>query len=232
MADAANAIATALPLRRRAQLKRVLNGEPIGRASLAVGYSSRFSGSEALADTRKRLLAAMDHYSLTPESVVRDYILPLLNATKTTYFAHKGIVTDERIEEDNAVRKDAVDQVCKIMGAYPKDNANGPSIGSVNIVWNGPAPAWAMPVTDRDNDIDMNSDNINELMVTDRVPVSAIEGTGSRPALSPHIHPAISLTAKMSSMEPRIDVPVNAHLGVPDPMVAVPVRRKRIKVKK
>ena len=122
-----------LPLRRRAQLARVIAGDPIGQASIAVGYKTKQAGSNALADTRKRLIAAMDHYALTPESFVRDYLLPLLNATQTQYFAFNGVVTDERIQEDNSIRLAAAKETGKLMGLYPKEEQTGPNAIAITI---------------------------------------------------------------------------------------------------
>src|ERR1700690_676631 len=122
-----------LPLRRRAQLVRVMAGESVTDASLAVGYKSAQSGHNAMADTRKRLLSAMDHYNLTPDTLIRDYLIPLLNATKTQFFAKDGVVMDERIVEDNGTRLSALDMTWKLRGAYPKDDSDGPSHMAITI---------------------------------------------------------------------------------------------------
>jgi hypothetical protein len=124
---AENTTAIALPPRRVAQLKRVIAGEPVGQASMAVGYKTKQAGSNALADTRRRLLAAMEKYAVTPESFVRDYMLPLMNATQTQYFAFNGAVTDERTDPDNSIRLAALRETGKLMGLYPKEDSGGPS---------------------------------------------------------------------------------------------------------
>lgn len=122
-----------LPLRRRAQLKRVLAGEPIGKASLAVGYASKATGSRALSDTRKRIVDAMDHFSLTPEVMVRDYLIPLMNATETKLFAHEGVILDERELADNGTRKDTLRMAFQLRGAFPKEEGSGPSHLSITL---------------------------------------------------------------------------------------------------
>jgi hypothetical protein len=124
---------THLPLRRRAQLKRVINGESAKEASLAVGYKTARSGYNALADTRKRLVTVMDHYGLTEQALIRDYLMPLLNATQTKFFAKDGIVMDERIVEDNDTRESALHMTWKLRGAYPKEQSEGPSTLNIAI---------------------------------------------------------------------------------------------------
>lgn len=123
----------ALPLRRSAQLKRVLNGEHVNSASLAVGYKSARTGQNALRDTRKRLLDAMDHLHLTPEGLVRDYLLPMLNATSTQYFAKDGVVMDERTDPDNAIRLAALRDTFKLGGMFPKEQSDGPNHLAITI---------------------------------------------------------------------------------------------------
>src|ERR1700719_3440447 len=102
MADSVNPIN--LPPRRRDQLRRVIAGQPVGEASLAVGYKNAHSGRSALSDTRKRLISTMEVYGLSDAALVRDYLLPLMNACKTEFYAKDGIVMDERTVEDNGTR--------------------------------------------------------------------------------------------------------------------------------
>jgi hypothetical protein len=110
-----------LSLKRRALLKKVLMGEPIGESALAVGYSSVKSGSNAIVSTRKRLLAAMDKLSLTPENFVRDYFLPLMNATSTITASYEGKITDTMEVVDNSTRLAAAKECAKLMQLYPKE---------------------------------------------------------------------------------------------------------------
>jgi hypothetical protein len=133
-----------LPVRRREQLRRVINGEPIGQASLAVGYKSANVGTHALSDTRKKLICTMDAFQLTEVTLVRDYLLPLLNATKTEFFAKDGIVMDDRTVEDNSTRLSALNMTWKLRGAYPKEQSEGPS--TLNIAINN------VSVVDTDKD--------------------------------------------------------------------------------
>ena len=131
MTDSVNPIV--LAPRRAAHLKRVLNGEPIGDASLAVGYASRTTGSRALADTRKKLLDAMDHFHLTPEGLVRDYLLPLLNATTTVTASYEGRITDTLELADNSTRLAALRDTFKLGGMFPREISDGPSHLNITI---------------------------------------------------------------------------------------------------
>lgn len=128
-----------LTLKKRAQLKRVLNGERIGEASLNAGYSSASTGSRALKDTRHKLMEAMDRYCLTDAVLVRDYLLPLLNATATVYATFQGQISDTLPIEDNQVRLAALRETFKLRGAYPRDESGGPThlniaINNVSVV--------------------------------------------------------------------------------------------------
>jgi hypothetical protein len=134
MADSQNVLAeVALPIRRREQLRRVLAGQPIGEASIAVGYKNPEAGSKALSDTRRRLAVAMESSGLTPTTFVRDYLLPLLNATQTVYATKDGMFTDERVTEDSAIRMAALRETGKLMALYPKEQDSGPTQLNINI---------------------------------------------------------------------------------------------------
>jgi hypothetical protein len=133
MADSQEVLeSVALPLRRREQLRRVIAGQSVTDASIAVGYKNGNVGSGALSDTRKRLMAAMDHSGLTPKVFVQEYLLPLLNATQTQYFAKDGVVTDDRTDADNGVRLAALKEAGKLMALYPKEEAPVTAI-AINI---------------------------------------------------------------------------------------------------
>jgi hypothetical protein len=131
MADQVSSLT--LPLRRRDQLRRVLAGQPIGQASLDVGYKTKNVGTHALSDTRKRLLAAMDYFHLTPETFTRDYLLPLLNATSTITASYEGKITDTLEVSDNGTRLSAAKECGKLMGLYPREQLDGPSHLAISI---------------------------------------------------------------------------------------------------
>jgi hypothetical protein len=75
----------------------------------------------------------MDHFSLTPEGLIRDYLIPLMNATKTEFFAKDGIVMDDRVVEDNSTRKDTLRMAFQLRGAFPKEEGGGPSHLSITL---------------------------------------------------------------------------------------------------
>jgi hypothetical protein len=75
----------------------------------------------------------MDHFGLTEAALIRDYLLPLMNATKVQYFADKGIVMDERVVEDNGTRDSAFVHACKLRGMFPKEEGSGPSHLSITL---------------------------------------------------------------------------------------------------
>ena len=75
----------------------------------------------------------MIRYGLTEDALIRDYLLPLMNATKSQFFAKDGIVMDERIVEDNSTRRESLHMACQLIGAYPKDDADGPRCMAITI---------------------------------------------------------------------------------------------------
>ena len=124
-----------LPLRhrRKVQLAHIIAGESVGDASKAAGYASIQTGSRALSDTRTRLHSIMNKHGLSEEALIRDYLVPLMNATKSQFFAHEGVVTDERIVEDNGTRDSAFVTACKLRGLFPREQSDGPAHLNISI---------------------------------------------------------------------------------------------------
>ena len=122
-----------IPPRRAALLKHVLGGDPVGKSSIAVGYKNEASGRHALADTRKQLLSTMDHYGLTDKTLVRDYLLPLLNATKTITATFEGSIADKLEVADNNTRLSALDMTWRLRASYPREGSDGTATLNIQI---------------------------------------------------------------------------------------------------
>lgn len=119
--------------RRREQLRRVIGGESVQNASLAVGYSNRQSGYSALSDTRRRLQAALEQSGMTPLVFVRDYLLPKMNATETKLATFEGKFTDSVEVEALGTQMDAIKLCAKVAGYFPQKEDNGPTHLAITI---------------------------------------------------------------------------------------------------
>jgi len=60
----------------------------------------------------------IDAVGLTDAHLVTNCLAPLLQATRTRYFSHKGKVKDVRVEWDNDARLKALDIALRIKGKY------------------------------------------------------------------------------------------------------------------
>jgi hypothetical protein len=102
-----------------------------------------------------------------------------LDATKPFAVADNVIYVD-----DNPTQIKAVELGLKLHGMIDRP-ADGPRVGTINILWTGSQPSWAM-------DNEMVNDG-------DGVPISTVEGTESAPGPSCDTHPAINLKSKRLS---------------------------------
>jgi hypothetical protein len=122
-----------LTLKKREQLRRVLAGESVTEASKAAGYASISTGSHALANTREKLCDIMDRLYLTDEQLVKKYLMPLLEANTTQFFAKDGIITDSATIEDNGTRRESLRMAFKLRGSFPSESSGGPHSLNINI---------------------------------------------------------------------------------------------------
>lgn len=193
-----------LTTRRRLLLSGLVDGKSVAAASRSAGFISRQSGHDAFQQMREQLPELMRKIGLD-EHAVLGRIRDKMDATKVVTASFNGEITDALEVPDNQAQMHAIELAADLLGLKPRDDRT--SIGSINIVWGGAAPAWAMsrlsrpaPASERKRKL---TDRIGNDSVTDCVPQcnanstidmapprSAIEGTGSDEGGSAHTHPA------------------------------------------
>jgi len=101
-------------------------GKTLTEASKAAGYSCVQAASNAIRRAKEKMSDVLDRHGLTDDSLVKDYLRPLLKADETLFFQHQGIVLDKRRVAALGIRSSALDMALKLKGSYPK-NGNGDS---------------------------------------------------------------------------------------------------------
>lgn len=124
-------------------MKNLTKGMSITDAAIKAGYSNSTRavagqlGSQALENIRLKMPEVLENAGLTDESLVEDYLKPLLKATETKFFQKDGVVTDIRDVIAWGPRSTGLDMAFNLKGSYaPKfDPKNMPMI-PVQIVTN------------------------------------------------------------------------------------------------
>lgn len=142
------------PIRRRLSPKQrnlvreLSKWKHLGKAAIAAGYSPKFATSaanqaiKAIQKTAPELLAK---HGLDDDSLIKDHLIPLLQAEKVSYFPYtrKGkrlLLT--RVNKDNSIRATALDTAFKVRGLYVKEAENkGPEF-SVIVIDASHRPDW------------------------------------------------------------------------------------------
>ncbi len=107
---------------QRARLvKAMAAGKSVAEASRIAGYAHPNAAHNALRALKARFSDVMEKHGLTDDTLVTKYLLPLLNAKETRFFAHQGIVLDKRDVPDNGTRTSALDMAFRLKGSYPKN---------------------------------------------------------------------------------------------------------------
>lgn len=128
---------------QRALVKNLTKGMSITDAAIKSGYSdsSRQTaaqcGSQALENIRLKMPEVLEKHGLTDDSLVEDYLLPLMRAEETEFAKYEGKITDERNVIAWSHRATGLDMAFNLKGSYaPKfDPKNMPMI-PVQIVTN------------------------------------------------------------------------------------------------
>lgn len=110
-----------LTAKQQKLIKGLTKGMSITDAALAAGYSDKCPGvvgSQALESIREHMPEVLERNGLTDDSVVKKYLKPLMNANETKFFAHEGVVKDEREVVAWGPRRDGLDMYFKLKGDY------------------------------------------------------------------------------------------------------------------
>jgi hypothetical protein len=125
---------------RQKKLLKALPGAPsVADAARQAGYSPKRadqSGYQALKQIagNESILDLLKRHGLDDDRVIEEYLVPLLNATETKFFVHKGKVTSQREVVAWGPRAKGLDTLSMIRGWYKTEQPNdAPQIRSVVI---------------------------------------------------------------------------------------------------
>lgn len=90
----------------------------VAEAGEKAGYHHRQTTHRALKAVSERAPEVLERLGLTIEHVADKCLRPLLDAKKTEFFQHQGIVMTEREVEALEIRLRAIEVWAKLMGAY------------------------------------------------------------------------------------------------------------------
>lgn len=141
-----------LTARQRQLLKELSKGKAQGDAAVAAGYSptnpnqSGYQAMKQIARNAPELLAA---HGLTDDSLIHDYLLPMMNADETKFFPHhvvkgkkQSFKIDTRTVKAWNPRKEGLDMAFKIRGLYVREAENkGPEF-TVLVIDGTKRPDW------------------------------------------------------------------------------------------
>ena len=94
-------------------------------AAKKAGYSVKAPGQagyQALKQIRERMPQVLEKAGLTDEALIHKYLIPLLNAKETKFFAFQGEVVETQDVEALGIRKDALDMTFRLKGSYAPTN--------------------------------------------------------------------------------------------------------------
>jgi len=108
-----------IPFQARRLVREVLSGKhkTIASAGQAAGYTGP-GAYRALRNLQGTISEIMDQAGLSDAYLVQNCLHPLLHATRTKHFQHKGKVKDSRREPALEIRRDALDIALRIKGKY------------------------------------------------------------------------------------------------------------------
>lgn len=134
---------TALSDQQRSLVKFLAKGMSLTDAALKAGYSPECagqSGYQALKAIRRKMPALLDSKGLTDEALIEKYLKPALEAKETKFFAHEGIVKDERELIAWSPRLTALDMAFNLRGDYAKQSDLDPDHARMTVVFDIPRP--------------------------------------------------------------------------------------------
>jgi hypothetical protein len=107
-----------LTVKQSKLLKALPTSGSVAEAGEKAGYSDRTAAHRALKNLAEKTPEILERLGLGIESTVDKYLLPLLAATKTEFFANGGIVVEQRDVAALDIRLRAFEIWAKLMGAY------------------------------------------------------------------------------------------------------------------
>jgi hypothetical protein len=108
---------------RKAKIRSRIRKSPAEAAEQA-GYGPKITvecGFLVLRWSREQAAEAMDSAGMSPEELLRIYLIPRLESTKTICLKHRGQITQKYQDPDWNARFDAAKLTLQIMGVYPEE---------------------------------------------------------------------------------------------------------------
>ena len=156
--------------RRKAFLKALASGKhkSATQAAIAVGYppeTASQNASLALKDARENYPEALARLGFTPESIIKKYLKPALEATDRRDHVIDGKIVQGPEHPVWQTRMNALDKTFKMMGAYETAKDDAPTSITINV---------------------MNAADLNVSRLKDAIPVGAPKpSTQTPPFTSP-----------------------------------------------
>lgn len=125
--------------KKAAKLVEGINkGKNQSQAAIDAGYSPKNaaqSANQALKRIRQTAPDAFEELGYTIKKVLKNKLIPLMDAEETKFFADKGIVMDNRQVAANDIRLRATVEVLDLIGAYdkPGDDSERNQVGGITI---------------------------------------------------------------------------------------------------
>lgn len=134
--------------KQRNLVRELSRWKTLGQAAIAAGYSPKNpseSANQALKAINKTAPELLAKHGLDDDSLIRNHLVPLLNAEKVSYFPYtrKGkrlLLT--RVNADNSIRATALDTTFKVRGLYVKEAENKGVEFSVIVIDASHRPDW------------------------------------------------------------------------------------------
>ena len=108
-----------LTQREKQLLKHLRNGKTFRDAGLAAGYTKNYprqAARAALYNIANKLDDLWTRHGLDDDSFISQHILPELNALETKFFAHEGLVRDERNVIAHGPRVQMIQLIARMKG--------------------------------------------------------------------------------------------------------------------
>jgi hypothetical protein len=102
-------------------IKALAKGKTQGQAAVEAGYSPKNAGqlgNQLITRLRGSMPEVLEKHGLTDDSLIENYLIPLLKARRVKYFQHNGKVKDRRTVEALEIRHSALDTAFKLKGSY------------------------------------------------------------------------------------------------------------------
>jgi hypothetical protein len=107
-----------LTVKQSKLLKELPTSGSVAEAGEKAGYADRTAAHRALKNLAEKTPEILERLGLGIEATVNKYLLPLLDATETKFWAKDGVVIEQRDVVALDIRLRALEVWARLMGAY------------------------------------------------------------------------------------------------------------------